>query len=344
MEHPNADLIHLIAAPCFCVRGEVIVSRNAAAESLPLSLGDAVTPLLLTGAEEYAAFQEGALSLTLSLGGTTFAATVRREGDTDYFLLEQAGWDQELTPLALAARELRGTLSGLCAVAESLSDQGAKEAPLLNRSLAQTLRIIGNMSAAPSPAYHPEFLDICALCGEFFEKAAAQLETVPRQLTYQLPKDPIYTLADPQELERAFLNLLSNAAKFTSPQDRILCSLARRGRMLYLTVQDTGTGIPEALRGSLFSRYLRQPAIEDGRLGLGLGMVLVRSAAAHHGGTVLVDSPNGIGTRVTMTLAIRQDIPKGFRSPILRVDYSGERDHGLVELSDVLPAECYREF
>lgn len=343
MEHPNADLIHLIAAPCFCVREGVIVSRNAAAESLPLSVGDAVTPLLLTGAEEYAAFQEGALSLTLSLGGTTFAATVRREGDTDYFLLEQAGWDQELTPLALAARELRGTLSGLCAVADSLSDRGAKEAPLMNRSLAQTLRIIGNMSAAPSPVHRPEFLDICALFGEFFEKAAAQLEAVPRQLTYQLPKDPIYTLADPQELERAFLNLLSNAAKFTSPQDRILCSLARRGRMLYLTVQDTGAGIPEALRGSLFSRYQRQPAIEDGRLGLGLGMVLVRSAAAHHGGTVLVDSPNGIGTRVTMTLAIRQDIPKGFRSPILRVDYSGERDHGLIELSDVLPTECYRE-
>ena len=343
MEYPNADLIHLIAAPCFCVREQVIVSRNAAAESLPLSVGDAVTPLLLTGAEEYAAFQDGTLSLTLSLGGTAFAATVRREGDTDYFLLEQADWDQELTPLALAARELRGTLSGLCAVAESLSARGAEEAPLLNRSLAQTLRIIGNMSAAPNPAYHPEFLDICALCGEFFEKAAAQLETVPRQLTYQLPKDPIYTLADPQELERAFLNLLSNAAKFTSPQDRILCSLARRGRMLYLTVQDTGTGIPEALRGSLFSRYQRQPAIEDGRLGLGLGMVLVRSAAAHHGGTVLVDSPKGIGTRVTMTLAIRQDIPKGFRSPILRVDYSGERDHGLIELSDVLPTECYRE-
>ena len=54
MEHPNADLIHLIAAPCFCVREGVIVSRNAAAESLPLSVGDAVTPLLLTGAEEYA--------------------------------------------------------------------------------------------------------------------------------------------------------------------------------------------------------------------------------------------------------------------------------------------------
>ena len=38
MEHPNADLIHLIAAPCFCVREAVIVSRNAAAESLPLAM------------------------------------------------------------------------------------------------------------------------------------------------------------------------------------------------------------------------------------------------------------------------------------------------------------------
>ena len=45
-----------------------------------------------------------------------------------------------------------------------------------------------------------------------------------------------------------------------------------------------------------------------------------------------------------MTLSIRQDIPSGLRSPILRVDYAGERDHALVELSDVLPAQCYETF
>lgn len=344
MENPNTDLIHLIAAPCFCVREGHVVFCNAAAERLLLPIGSAVMPLLLTGTEEYAAFQEGTLSLTLSLGGTAFGATVRREGDTDYFVLEQEGWDQELTSLALAARDLRSPLSGLCAVADALSDQGVEEAPQLNRSLARILRVVGNMSAAANPVHHPEFLDICSLCGEIFQKAAAQLENAPRQMTYQVPQDPIYTLADPQELERAILNLLSNAAKFTSPENKILCSLARKDRMLYLTVQDTGTGIPDPLRGSLFSRYQRQPAIEDGRFGLGLGLVLVRSAAAHHGGTVLIDSPGGIGTRVTLTLAIRQNIPNSFRSPILRVDYSGERDHGLVELSDVLPKECYRGF
>ena len=42
-----------------------------------------------------------------------------------------------------------------------------------------------------------------------------------------------------------------------------------------------------------------------------------------------------------MTLAIRPGEGDRLRSPALRVDYSGERDHGLLELSDVLPASLY---
>ena len=72
--------------------------------------------------------------------------------------------------------------------------------------------------------------------------------------------------------------------------------------------------------------------------------MLVRSAAASHGGAVLIDQPEGGGARVTMTIAIRQSTSGTLRSPILRVDYAGERDHALVELSDVLPAQCYETF
>ena len=111
--------------------------------------------------------------------------------------------------------------------------------------------------------------------------------------------------------------------------------------MLHLQVLDSGSGIAQQIRSSIFHRYLRQPGIEDSRWGLGLGMVLIRSAAASHGGTVLIDSPTGAGTRVTMTLAIRQRTEAALRSPILRVDYAGERDHGLIELSDSLPAALY---
>ena len=103
---------------------------------------------------------------------------------------------------------------------------------------------------------------------------------------------------------------------------------------------DSGSGIAENLRGSLFTRYAREPGLEDGRYGVGLGMVLIRSTAAAHGGTVLIDHPDDCGTRITVSLAIRQGDPV-VRSPRFAIDYAGERDHGLIELSDVLPAQLY---
>ena len=72
-------------------------------------------------------------------------------------------------------------------------------------------------------------------------------------------------------------------------------------------------------------------------------MVLIRNAAAKHGGTVLVDQPEGSGSRITLTIPIRQDTSGMLRSPVLRVDYAGDQDHGLVELADCLPLDAYFE-
>ena len=71
-------------------------------------------------------------------------------------------------------------------------------------------------------------------------------------------------------------------------------------------------------------------------------MVLLRGAAVMHGGTVLLEYPKDSGTRVTMTLAIRQKTGSLVQSPgLFQVDYAGERDHHLIELSESLPAELY---
>ena len=71
-------------------------------------------------------------------------------------------------------------------------------------------------------------------------------------------------------------------------------------------------------------------------------MTLVRTAAALHGGTVLLEQAGG--TRVTMTMAIRKTAPQELRSPILRLgDYAGGRDLGLLEFSDSLPTDCYEQ-
>lgn len=341
----HIEMLDLIVAPCFCVKNGVIQERNQAARNLPL--GEKIAPLLKTGQEEYAAYTGGCLYLTLNIGGTVFGAAVQRVEDADLFLLEGPEENQELRALALAAKDLRGPLSGILSTAQQLSENCTEAASLqlsaLNRGLAQLLRIVGNMSAASAGGFHPELLEITGLCQEIFEKAGNLLEEIGLEVRYQGPEHRLYCLADPQELDRAVLNLLSNGAKFTPKGGTITASLTRQGRMLRLCVQDTGSGIPDDIRGSVFRRYLRQPAIEDGRFGLGLGLVLVRACASHHGGTVLIDHPPQGGTRVTMTIAIRQDNTGTLRSPVLRVDYAGERDHGLIELSEVLPADCYKE-
>ena len=56
---------------------------------------------------------------------------------------------------------------------------------------------------------------------------------------------------------------------------------------------------------------------------------------------MLIDHPDDCGTRITMTMAIRQDTSGNLRSNILRVDYAGERDHSLIELSQSLPSQLY---
>ena len=205
------------------------------------------------------------------------------------------------------------------------------------------LRILGNMSDAGRTHHtsRQELLELAGFFRETFEKAASLVEHTGVQLRYEgLPRD-VLSLADPEQLERAVLNILSNAIKFTPKGGTIDARLTQNGNFLRLSIQDTGSGIPDSVRGSVFDRYLRQPALEDSRYGIGLGMVLIRAAATSHGGAVLIDHPEGKGTRITITLAIRRSTDNQLRSPIMRIDYAGERDHALLELSGCIPAELY---
>ncbi len=345
-------MLDLMVRPGFCVKDNVIVKVNQPALCRQVSEGTDIRTLLLTGKEEYAAFESGCLYLTLALAGHTWGASVTRMGDFDVFLLEQEADQAELKAMALAARELREPLANVMTTADRLfplvasqDDPAARDqAARLNRGLFQMLRVIGNMSDSSrynSTAPHQETRDICAFLEEVFAKAQELVTHTGLPLTYQGLKEPVFCLVSGETLERAVLNILSNAIKFTPPGGTIDARLHRRGNLMYLTVQDSGDGISENIRSSVYNRYLRPAAIEDGRFGIGLGMVLIRSAAAHHGGTVLIDQPNGTGTRITMTLAVRQSTETIVRSPVFQVDYAGGRDHGLIELSDSLPAAPY---
>ena len=194
-------MLDLVIRPGFCVKENQIIKVNQAAESLFITPGTDVRPLLLTGSEEYAAFTGGCLYLTLSLSSHSCGASVTRVDDIDVFLLEQESDNGELRSMALAARELREPLTNVMITADSLfplcaaesSPRTAEQVARLNRGLFQILRIIGNMSDAERCAAvsHQETVDIPALFAEFFEKAETLVSHTGITLTYEGPDQPI---------------------------------------------------------------------------------------------------------------------------------------------------------
>ena len=66
-----------------------------------------------------------------------------------------------------------------------------------------------------------------------------------------------------------------------------------------------------------------------------------RNTAARHGGAVLVDYPEGMGTRVTLTFGNAPEGENQSRANQPRADYAGEQDHALIELSEFLPLSYY---
>ena len=351
----NIGMLDLITNPGFCVRGGVIIRVNDAARRRSIAEGTAIDGMLATGVQEYHDFQGGCLYLNVLVAGVPCGASVTCMEDFHVFLLEDDDDQAELQAMALAAQELRQPLSSVMTVADRLfpladdeSDPALQEQiSRINRGLFQMLRIVSNMSDAyrysHDAAPRLETQDIASIMDELFSAAAPLIRHTGMELRFTGLTESVYCLVDEEKLERAVNNILSNAIKFTPKGGMIEARFTRRGTMLYLTVQDSGPGMPDNLRSNVYNRFRREPGLEDSRYGIGLGMVLIRSAAAMHGGTVLLEQSPDFGNRLTMTIPIRQRSQNTVRAGMLRVDYAGERDHRLLELSESLPADLYNK-
>ncbi len=336
------QILQWLHQPAFWVADGTIRGCNPAADACFFRTGEAVAPLLQTGSLEYGALDRGSLYLTLKHGDQEWDACVQRFSEGDLFLLESTV-APELRAMSLASMKMREPLAALMAELDPLMEELPDEARAgrINRRLHQMLRILGNMSAGiATDASHMELRDICGILDELFEKTAVMAEAMDLRLEWTVPGGRVFTLVDTDSLERAVYNMLSNAIKATGAGGKITAHVQQKDDRLHICITDGGRGIcPEEI-GSVYTRYLRAPGIEAADKGIGLGMHVIAAAARLHGGTVLLETPSEGGTRVTMTLPVRSKSGE-LRSGTVRVDYTGGRDHTLVELSDVLPASFY---
>lgn len=347
----SIEMLDLIRSPAFCVQNNTVIRINQAASQCGIAENMEISQLLPEDCDDYAGLRDGCLYLTLTVNGIPWGTDIWRFESFDVFILEQE--QAELQSLALASQQLREPLSSIMSATDQLfsadliknDDTAREQAAQINQGLFRILRLLGNMSDAGKyqkiSLAQQETCEIGAFFDEILAKVQALAERSGRKLNYTGINKRIYCLADKEKLERAIYNLLSNAIKYSPAESEITAKVSTNRNKLYFTVQDSGSGISKHLRTGVFARYLREPGIEDGRHGMGLGMLLIRSAAAAHNGTVLIEQPEFGGTRVTMSLTIRQSKFGTVRSDILSVDYAGERDHALIELSDVLPAASF---
>jgi PAS domain S-box-containing protein len=110
--------------------------------------------------------------------------------------------------------------------------------------------------------------------------------------------------ADRGLIERVLQNLIDNAIKFTPEGGRIRLTAdvsPEEPDRLYVSVSDTGPGIPPDIKGRLFNRFVTGQ--QDGH-GSGLGLAFCRMVMEAHGERIWVDSPPGEGATFTFTLPV----------------------------------------
>jgi signal transduction histidine kinase len=114
---------------------------------------------------------------------------------------------------------------------------------------------------------------------------------------------------EPDRLQQVFINLLSNAVRFTQEGGNVEARLSRGGESsAEVTVTDDGRGIDEEFISYVFERFRRADACETaGREGLGLGLYIARKLVEMHEGTISAQSPGeGLGATFTVRLPLEE--------------------------------------
>ncbi len=110
-------------------------------------------------------------------------------------------------------------------------------------------------------------------------------------------------MAEASRLERVLVNLLENAAKYSSPGTTIRVSASTADEKIAISVADNGIGIPSDAREMVFGKFVRLHGGDDSQVsGTGLGLALCKAIVEAHGGKIWVESEPGKGATFIFTI------------------------------------------
>lgn len=212
------------------------------------------------------------------------------------------------TPLTLIIGPAQQILSGAdriktAAHADTIYRNARRLLQLINQLLDLSKLEAGKMELENTPV---ELVGLLRRNFSFFESLAAQKQIT---MDFYSEQDELYTVTDPDKIEKILYNLLSNAIKFTEQSGLISLELryneSEEGERFELLVWDTGVGIPEAKMPYIFDRFYQvDPSDTRSREGTGIGLAITKELVELMGGKLSVSSREAGGTEMRVQLPV----------------------------------------
>ncbi len=220
--------------------------------------------------------------------------------------------------LRAVSHDLRSPLTAIRAAGEGLRRDDLKLDDADRAELAETItgeaarleRLVTNLidlsrleagAARPRPELWP--------ADELVARALDTLGSAARRVAVHLPAEPVATTVDGAQIERVLVNLLENAAKFSSPTDRIELDVRMEGAELVIRVRDHGPGIPPERAARIFDPFESSSV----STGTGLGLAIATGFAQANGGRVWFEPGAGGGAVFALALPAA-DVPAEVRA------------------------------
>ena len=225
--------------------------------------------------------------------------------------------------LAMLAHELRNPLAPISAAAQLLKMPTLK--PELVKKTSEIIgRQVGHMTSLIDDlldvsrvtrglvVLERKRLGIAVAVTDAVEQVRPMINARHQDLSVRLPADAIEVLGDQKRLVQVLTNLLNNAAKYTPEGGTLGLIVEATATQVAVCIRDNGIGIPADLLPHVFDLFTQAERAPDrSQGGLGLGLALVRSLVALHGGSVVATSGGrGQGAAFTVRLPRIVDAPQ----------------------------------
>jgi signal transduction histidine kinase/DNA-binding response OmpR family regulator len=230
--------------------------------------------------------------------------------------------------LAMLGHELRNPLAPIVTALHLMrlrgDDRTERERTIVERQVSHLTRLVDDLLDVSritrgKVELKTRAVELSETVARAIEIASPIVEQRRHHLVLEVAPQGLTVNADPVRLAQVVANLLTNAAKYTDGNGTIAVTGARQDEQVVLRVRDNGIGMTAAMLPKVFDLFTQEwQASDRSHGGLGLGLSIVRSLVALHGGTVEAHSAGlGQGSEFVVRLpaAVRKEEDPGLAAP-----------------------------